>query len=231
MLPLVILAGGLGTRLGEYTANKPKSLLQVGEMPFIYHQLHLARSKGVTDVVVCAGHMGNQIESAIGNGAIFDLRIRWSYDGDNLLGTGGALRNALPLLGKYFMVMYGDSYLNTDYESVERHYLASSKTALLTVYRNENKYDSSNIVFKDGYVIVYSKRSTAKDMIWIDYGLGFLCADTLSSWPQTKFDLSDLYSKLAYEGSLAGYEIEDRFYEIGSENGLHEFKNLIEKHP
>jgi NDP-sugar pyrophosphorylase family protein len=229
MLPLVILAGGLGTRLGKYTANIPKSLVQVDGIPFIYHQLHLAKAKGVTNVIICAGHLGDQIEAAVGNGAIFDLRINWSYDGDELLGTGGALRKALPLLGKYFMVMYGDSYLDTDYEVVERYYFDSHKIALLTVYRNENKYDSSNIVFKNGCVILYNKQRVSGEMVWIDYGLGFLSVDALASWPQTNFDLGDLYSKLANDGALAGYEIKERFYEIGSVNGLLDFDSLIKK--
>jgi NDP-sugar pyrophosphorylase family protein len=229
MLPTAILAGGLATRLGDLTKSAPKSLLPVAGEPFIHHQLRLLQQNGVRDVVVCAGHLGEQIEAVVGDGARFGLTVRWSCDGPTLLGTGGALRKALPFLGTRFMVIYGDSYLDTNYMEVQAAFLNSGKKALMAVYRNEGKYDICNAVFEKDMVTIYNKRMKSTNMHWIDYGLSYLYADVIKEWPSENFDLSDLYASLAQNGNLAGYEIKSRFYEIGSISGIEDLNALLQK--
>ncbi len=227
MLPMAILAGGLATRLGELTIKTPKALLPVGGEPFIRRQLRLLRDKGVEKVVICAGHLGELIEKEVGDGREFGLDVKWSFDGPKLLGTGGALRRALPLLGDSFMVMYGDSYLDTDYLAVAHTFLASGNPALMTVYRNEGRYETGNAVYRDGRVELYDKRNPISGMHWVDYGLGCLRGDIVRAWPGESFDLSDLYADLSRKGKLTGYEVSTRFYEIGSHDGLAELDLLF----
>jgi NDP-sugar pyrophosphorylase family protein len=229
MLPMAVLAGGRATRLGALTKTMPKALLPVAGEPFIHHQLRLLKRNGINDAVICAGHLGEHIEAAVGNGAAFGLHVRYSHDGPELLGTGGALRNALPLLGERFMVVYGDSYLDTDYPAVEAAFLNSGMNALMTVYRNEEKYDAGNVVYENGRVMVYDKCKKIPGMLWIDYGLGCFHANSIQEWHEKRFDLADLYAKLSHIGELAGYEVLTRFYEIGSKCGLSELNAMMQK--
>ncbi len=221
MPPLALLAGGLATRLRPITATIPKSMVQVAGAPFIAHQLRLLVREGITDVVVCSGHLGEQIESFAGDGAQFGCRIRYSRDGDVPLGTGGALRRALPLLSERFMVMYGDSYLDTSLRAVYAAFRRSGLPALMTLFRNEDRLEPSNVEFADGVIRCYDKVNRTAAMRHIDYGLGVFQAGVVSAQPaDTHFDLAELYGDLARRGLLAGYEVRDRFYEIGSPAGL-----------
>ena len=126
-LPVAILAGGLSTRLRPITENIPKALVDVAGKPFIARQLEYLRRQGITRVVLCLGHLGEQVEALVGDGAAFGLDVGYSWDGPRLLGTGGALKRALPLLGGQFFVFYGDSYLQIDFRAVERGFFASGK--------------------------------------------------------------------------------------------------------
>lgn len=228
-LPIAILAGGLATRMQPLTGSTPKALLPVAGRPFIHHQLELLRRHGARHVVLCIGHLGEQIEAEVGNGARFDLSVRYVYDGPILLGTGGALRRALPQLGEIFFVLYGDSYLPIDLAPVEQTFRASGKKALMTVYRNEGRYDMSNVWFENGLIRVYDKKNQRPEMQHIDYGLGLLRAETLASFPaETRFDLADVYYQLVAAGELAAYESPQRFYEIGSPAGLAELDQLLQ---
>ncbi len=222
MLPVAILAGGLATRLGEKTRKTPKALLDVAGEPFIDHQLHLLRKNGVEDVVICAGFLGEQIQEHVGDGRAFDVRVLYSVDWPELLGTGGAIKKALPLLGERFMVLYGDSYLPVKYDEIADVFIASGKQALMTVFKNEDQYDASNVIFRNGVIELYDKRRTAADMRFIDYGLGCFSANVIATWPDNVFDLADAYNALSLMKELAGYEIFTRFYEIGSTRGLQE---------
>ena len=114
-LPVAILAGGLATRLRPITEKIPKSLVDVAGEPFIVRQLDYLFRQRVRDVVLCIGYLGEMIEAVVGDGSRFGLRVSYSIDGPILLGTGGALRRAAPLLGEAFFVLYGDSYLPVDY--------------------------------------------------------------------------------------------------------------------
>jgi len=230
MLPVVILAGGLATRMKPITEKMPKSLIEVNGKPFILHQLDYLKSQGIQNIVLCIGHLGHMIQSLIGDGKALDLNIQYSLDGDKLLGTGGAIKKALPLLSKDFFVLYGDSYLPINYKDVEDAYVSSKKNALITVIKNNNQWDKSNVEFASGTLIEYNKHQPNKRMHFIDYGLSILNQSIFDAYPENEsFDLSDLYHTLSLHGHLAGFETFDRFYEIGSQNGLKETEIYLSK--
>lgn len=227
-LPVAILAGGKATRLGELTRDTPKSLVDVAGRPFVAHQFDLLRAHGFTEIVLCTGHLGSRIEQALREGAQYGVHIRYSSDGDRPLGTGGALRRALPLLGEAFFVLYGDSYLDCDYRAVERAFRASGRLALLTVLRNDDQWDRSNILYRDGRIVRYSKADRDADMRHIDYGLAALRATALHGYAAGEaLDLERVYGDLVDRGELAGYEMTTRFYEIGTPAGLAEARRHL----
>src|SRR5262245_36886807 len=228
MLPIAILAGGVASRMRPRTDRIPKALLEVAGRPFIAHQLALLHAQHVTDVVLCVGHFASQIEEYVGDGAAWDVRVRYSEDGPVLLGTGGALRRALPLLGDTFFVMYGDSYLPCDFSAVAGAFTASGQSALMTVYRNDNELGASNVLFADGRIVRYDKMLATPEMRHIDYGLGILTAGPLEPYAaETRFDLARVYQDLVAAGQLAGLEMPDRFFEIGSPEGLRDTEALL----
>jgi NDP-sugar pyrophosphorylase family protein len=216
-----ILAGGLGTRLGERVRETPKPLLEVAGEPFLIHQLRLLARHGVRKVVLCVGYRGEQIEARIGKERL-GISIRYSFDGPGLDGTLGAVRRALPLLGERFLVLYGDTYLRIDYAAVARRWRESGLPAVMTVLRNDGRWDASNVVFRNDEVVRYDKRTPTPEMRWIDYGLGGLTASTLDLVPAAERDLAALYERLAEAGGLLGFEAYERFYEIGSQHALAE---------
>jgi MurNAc alpha-1-phosphate uridylyltransferase len=223
MPPLALLAGGLATRLRAVTTTLPKSMVPVAGEPFIAHQLRLLHRNGVDDVVICIGHLGEQIRSFVGDGAQFGCRARYAVDGARPLGTGGALRQAVPLLGSRFFVMYGDSYLDIPFRPVYEAFRGAGRPALMTVYRNDGRWDASNVEFVDGVIRRYDKLNRTADMHHIDYGLGLVSAELLAARPaDMAFDLADLYRELVDRRDLAGFEVAQRFYEIGSPAGLAE---------
>jgi N-acetyl-alpha-D-muramate 1-phosphate uridylyltransferase len=228
-LPTVaILAGGLATRLRPLTETVPKSLIEVNGEPFAVHQLRLLRSKGIRRVVFCVGHLGELIQRAIGDGAALSLQVDYSFDGPALLGTAGAIRNALPKLGDSFFVMYGDSYLPCDYAAIARQFEAAGALGLMTVFRNEGKWDTSNVEFEAGQIVAYSKTNRTPRMRYIDYGLGVFRAEAFRSLPAAKtWDLAELYANLLQRKQLTAFEACDRFYEIGSPAGLRETAEFL----
>ncbi len=221
--PIALLAGGLATRLRPITTTIPKAMVEVADQPFIAHQLRLLAREGAHVVTLCLGYLGEQVRDFVGDGQGFGLEVRYSFDGDRLLGTGGALRKALPLLGPEVLILYGDSYLDLPYAPVVQAFRTSGLDGLMTVYGNEGRWDTSNVVFKEGRIAVYSKRLRDPDMRHIDYGLGILKAEVLAARPEDQpFDLADVYTDLVETGRLAGFEVQHRFYEIGSPEGLAE---------
>jgi NDP-sugar pyrophosphorylase family protein len=224
---LALLAGGLATRLRPVTDSIPKSLVEVAGEPFLAHQLRRLRSSGLREIVLCTGHLGSQIEDFAGDGSRFGLSIAYSRDGEHPLGTGGALRAALPLLGPRFLVMYGDSWLTQPIEPVWRAFLHSRKPALMTAFRNSNQWGASNVDFRNGAVRRYDKRHASPGLHYIDYGLEALDASLIANWAASAFDLSEGWSGLAAYGLLAGLETTTRFYEIGSIPGLRETEAVI----
>lgn len=226
--PVAILAGGLAKRLRPTTTKIPKALVTVAGEPFLSHQLRLLYSAGLRRVVLCVGYLGEMIEKEFGDGACFDMRVTYSFDGPRLLGTGGALKKALPLLGEYFFVLYGDSYLPIDYRSAARAFLASGKSALMTVYKNEDRWDRSNVWFDRNEILRYDKNEHLPEVQYIDYGLGVFRTQVLANWPENqRFDLAGVYQSLIAKNDLAGFEVTQRFYEIGSREGLAELEALL----
>ncbi len=231
-LPVAILAGGLATRLRPITEKIPKALVDVAGEPFLAHQLRLLRSHGIRRAVLCVGYLGEMIERDFGDGSAFGIELRYSFDGPVLLGTGGALRLALPLLGDAFFVLYGDSYLPVDYAAIGEAWRASGKAALMTVFRNEGAWDTSNVEFTGGRLLRYDKRDRTPAMQHIDYGLSVFKAEVFADRASgEKFDLADVQRDLVAQGRMAGYEVHQRFYEVGSHAGLAELSALLSKKP
>jgi len=228
-LPVAILAGGLATRLRPITEKIPKLLVEVAGEPFFSHQLRLLKKAGLTRLVLCVGYLGEKIVETYGDGSAWGVHLDYSFDGPTLLGTGGALIQALPKLGDSFYVLYGDSYLPVDYRAVGEAFARSGRLGLMTVFENQGRYDTSNVVFRDGRIAVYDKKVKSPGMHHIDYGLGVLRATALDGWPRTAaVDLADVYQKLVAQDQLSGYEIKQRFYEIGSPAGLAELDQLLQ---
>jgi N-acetyl-alpha-D-muramate 1-phosphate uridylyltransferase len=231
-VPVAILAGGLATRLRPITEKIPKSLVNVVGQPFLAHQLRLLHSRGVRKVVMCVGYLGEMIEREVGDGAGFGIELRYSFDGPKLLGTGGALRQALPMLGNEFFVLYGDSYLPINYAAVLQSFHAAGKPGLMTVFRNEGAWDTSNVHFENGRIVRYDKCERVPEMRHIDYGLGVFRASVFAERPAGEaFDLADVQRGLVAKGALAGHEVFQRFYEIGSHAGLAELETILRPDP
>lgn len=221
--PLALLSGGLATRLRPVTTTVPKSMIPVAGKPFIAHQLELIARNGIRNVVICCGFLGEQIEEFVGDGSAFGCSVRYSWDGMPLKGTGGAVRRALSPLGDCFFVMYGDSYLPVDFKPIFAAFHRCAKPGLMTVFRNENQWDRSNVEFSGGSILRYDKQLSTPEMHFIDYGLGIFSAKAFDSWTEEDtFDLATVYRSLLVRGELAGYEVGTRFYEIGSPSGLSE---------
>ena len=226
--PVAILAGGLATRLRPATSNVPKALLSVAGEPFLVHQLRLLSSKGFRKIVLCVGHLGELIEAKIGDGKRLGLQIDYSFDGPMLLGTGGALKRAISKLGEGFLVVYGDSYMPVDYAAVVDAFVRSEKPALMTVFENEGRWDASNVWFEAGEIYRYDKKVRTPQTRHIDYGISVLTSGVFDDCPDNApFDLADVYSRLVSEGEMAAYEVKQRFYEIGSAQGLAELDGLL----
>jgi len=229
-LPVAILAGGLATRLRPLTEKIPKLLVEVAGEPFFSHQLRLLKKNGLTRIVVCVGHLGGMIVEQYGDGSRWGVQIDYSFDGDKLLGTGGALIRALPGLGDSFYVLYGDSYLPVDYQAVGRAFLSSGRLGLMTVFENHGAYDTSNVWFEGGRIMSYSKQDRLPQMRHIDYGLGLFHAAAFAGCPRDAVvDLAAVQTDLCRRGELAGYELKQRFYEIGSPAGLKELDGLLRR--
>jgi choline kinase/putative flippase GtrA len=230
--PVCILAGGLGTRLGTQVREIPKPLIEVAGSPFLVHQLRLLAAHGFTRVVLCVGYLGELIEREIGS-ARDGISIAYSYDAPGLDGTLGAIRRARPLLGERFLVLYGDTYLRIDYRAVAESWRTGGRPAVMTVLRNQGRWDASNVVLRDGMVVRYDKARPNPEMEWIDYGLGGLTDEALEIAPASERDLSALYRSLAERGELMGFVAEERFYEIGSPAALAEtdafLRGLVER--
>jgi NDP-sugar pyrophosphorylase family protein len=223
LMPTVILAGGLATRLKPLTEKIPKALIEVAGKPFLWHQLTLLRRQGVERVIILAGHLGELIENTFGNGASVGLSIEYSFDGPTLLGTGGAIRKALPLLPQRFFVLYGDSYLTCSFSEVQGAFEGSRQPGLMTVFGNSDLFDTSNVEFDGARILKYDKRHRTSTMRHIDYGLGAFERSVFQALPaETKIDLEAVHQDLLKRNLLAAFEVKERFYEIGSVAGLKE---------
>lgn len=227
-LPVALLAGGMATRLRPITEKIPKLLVEVAGEPFFSHQLRLLKKNGLTHIVLCVGYLGEMIVEQYGDGAQWGVKIEYSFDGPKLLGTGGALIAALPKLGEAFYVLYGDSYLPIDYRAVGDFFLRSGKLGLMTVFENHGRYDASNVEFAQGEIKVYDKKAQSPAMHHIDYGLGVFRAAAFAGFAcDAVVDLAAVQQALVARHQLAGYEMKERFFEIGSHEGLNELDALL----
>lgn len=226
---LVLLAGGLATRLRPITETVPKSMIEIAGKPFIDHQLRLLKSKGISSILICTGYLSEKISSYVADGKKFGLNVFYSHDGEELLGTGGSIKKALPLLGEDFLVMYGDSYLDIDLQKIWQFYLSSKKNALMVVIKNKNKWDKSNVEFVRDKITIYDKDRQLPSMEYVDYGVSIFKKKKFLelAGSNKKFDLSELHKKLVASGDLAGYEVFNRFYEIGSRDGINELEQNL----
>jgi N-acetyl-alpha-D-muramate 1-phosphate uridylyltransferase len=225
--PVAILAGGLASRLYPLTQNTPKALLPLAGRPFLFHQLDQLRREGIDRVVLCVGHLGEQIVTAVDDGAQFGLSVTYSFDGDRRVGTGGALKRALPLLGPEFFVLYGDSYVPALFEHVLAAYVASGRPALMTIFNNCNRWDRSNVWF-DGHKAQYEKDTRRSGPTHIDCGLSVMSRDVFAAYPAVaEIDLADIWRNLSLDGQLAMFEVKERFYEIGSRNGMTDAESYL----
>jgi NDP-sugar pyrophosphorylase family protein len=228
--PVVILAGGLATRLRPLTEKIPKALVEVAGRPFLEHQLDLLKQNAITEVILCLGYLGEMIEQRYGDGEAIGVRIRYSFDGPILLGTGGAIKRASTLLPDAFFVLYGDSYLPIDFQAVATAFIESGQPALMTVYANVDAWDTSNVWFEQDRIRLYSKREKLPEMRFIDYGLMVCRRQIFDDSPSdVPFNLADTLETLSRKGQLAGHEVYQRFYEIGSPSGLAELNQLLSK--
>jgi NDP-sugar pyrophosphorylase family protein len=219
----------MATRLGELTINRPKSLVEIHNKPFLAYQLELLKANGVSDIVLCIGHLGTQIQETFGDGRKYGVHLRYSIE-DKLLGTAGALKNAEALLADRFFVLYGDSYVFLDFQKIMSWYQSQNKLALCTVYKNENQYDKSNMVINGNMVILYSKTETSEDMKYIDYGASIFNKEVLNLIPANRpYALEDVTTGLIEMKQLLAFEVKDRFYEIGSAQGLQDFRNFAKR--
>jgi len=227
MLQTVIIAGGLATRLWPETKTIPKSLINISGKPFIDWQLSLLKEKGISRVLLCIGYLGEQVEDYVGDGKKWGLSVSYSYEGEKLLGTGGALRNAFDKLEDTFFITYGDSYLPINYQNVKEAFEQSRQPALMTIYKNHSSFDKSNIAIENGNIKKYIKNSDDPDLIYIDYGLLVMSKSVISKIsPSEVIDLSKPLQDLVANGELASSEVDQRFYEIGSRSGI----EMLEKY-
>ncbi len=230
-IPVAILAGGLATRLRPITEKIPKSLVPVAGRPILAHQLEILHAQGIRHAVLCIGFLGEMIQREFGSEAC-GIQLEYSFDGEKLLGTGGAIKRALPKLGEEFFILYGDSYLPIPYAPVAEFFQRSGKLGLMTVYHNQGKYDTSNVVFRDGEIVVYDKKARLPEMHHIDYGLSLFRSSVFAAYAADQvFDLAEVMGKLVRDKQLAGYEVPERFYEMGSPAGLAELEALLAKKP
>ncbi len=226
-MQVAILTGGLATRLGDLTRNQPKSMLKIRGETFLEYQLELLRRAGIENIVLCLGHMGEQIERHFGNGRKYGVNIKYSLE-DEFLGTAGALKKAEALLNDVFFTMYGDSYLFLDFPAAMSYFTSQNKLALMTVYKNYDRYDRSNTVVEGNLVKKFSKKEKTEDMVYIEYGANIFKKEVLNVIPENQYyPLDNLFPRLIEMEELLAFEVKERFYEIGSLQGLKEFEDFV----
>lgn len=227
-LPVAILAGGFAMRLFPLTQTIPKSLVEVAGKPFIEWQLAYLKQQGIQRVILCVGHLGEQIQAYLGTGERYGLELLFSSDGSSPQGTGGALKKALPLLGDVFFVLYGDTYLSASFPTIENRFYRQKHPLLMTLYKNASRWDTSNVLFENGRLLSYNKKAPSANMSHIDYGLSVLSASSVSDYPvDGPFDLADFFHHYSLEEKILGHEVFSRFYEIGTLEGLKETSRFL----
>lgn len=223
----VILAGGLATRLRPITEKIPKALIKINGIPFIDYQLNYLKKQGIINVVMCTGFLGEQIFKFVDNGSRYGLKVVYSNDGEKLLGTGGAIKNAATLLDDDFFILYGDSFLPIEFNPIYNKFKYNKLPALMTILENNNQWDKSNVIFDGKQINLYDKKNYTDQMNYIDYGLSICKKDIFTKMTYNIFDLAEVFTSLSKESQLDFYEVHQRFYEIGSSAGISEFKEYV----
>ena len=226
MYPILILEGGLGTRLGNLTTNHPKSLISINGKPFIHWQLELLEKSSFKDVTLCLGHFSEQIVEYINKNYSGNLNISLSFDGEARIGTGGAIKRVSTKLDSPFFVIYGDSYLDVNFTKISESYNHNAGP-LMTILHNNNLYDNSNVFIKNGNYF-YQKISPPISANFIDFGLNIFEMEHFLNF-NGSFDLSEVQQYYSKNKQLQFYQVEDRFYEIGSTSGIDELSNYLLK--
>jgi len=227
-MQVAILCGGLATRLRPLTGRIPKSMIEIKGKPFLEHQIGLLKENGLTDVVLCVGYLADSIKSYFDTGKAFGVAIQYSEE-EEPLGTGGALKNAKGMLEDEFFVLYGDSYLPIDYREVWHHFKKFNKLGLMTVYKNCGRLEPSTIFIQNGFVTEFNKENPKKEMAHMEFGLNILKKEVLDLVGKTVFPIGDYFNVLIAKKQLLALEVNQRFYEIGSPEGLRETEEVIEK--
>jgi histidinol-phosphate phosphatase family protein len=224
MHPVVVLAGGHGTRVRHLTGPElPKALLPVDGRPFIDFKLASLAALGATDVVLLVGHGGNQLRDHVGTGAVFGLRVTYVDEGDDLLGTGGAIARALPQLADPFWVTYGDTLLEVPMADVERTLEDGDALGVMTTFENRDRWERSNVSIAGGFVTAHEKGAPPGVYQWIDYGMLLLRKTAFGGYqPRWKFDLGDLVRSLVRQRRLAAFPVHERFHDVGTEEAWRE---------
>ena len=225
IMQIAIICGGLATRLGSLAETIPKSMLDIHGKPFLQHQIEMLKKQNITDIVLCVGHLSEQIESYFGNGEEFGVNISYSYDGGKKLGPIGAIKNAESLLEKDFFIMYGDSYVFVDFQEIYDFYKKHDKQACMVVYKNENRYDRSNLLVENKMVVGHKDLNKNEEVKYIDYGTSLLSEKSLENIPKNMFfSTEDFFKRLILKKELLAYEVKKRFYHIGNPESLEEFR-------
>lgn len=239
-IQVVVLMGGLGTRLKEFTKECPKPLVDVCGTPFFDYQLNLMKNWGFRKFVFLIGYRAEMIEEYYGDGSKYGISIEYCYDGETLLGTGGAVRRALSRLEEDFLLMYGDSFMDIDFEETIYRYFRGKEQgmhALMTVLKNGNRFDKSNVVVQDRKLVLYDKHHPTPEMDYIDYGVCVYERSLFEAYEENvKFDVAEIQNRLSLAGEMAVHIVTKRFYEIGNPDSLAEFKSYVkyrmqETHP
>jgi NDP-sugar pyrophosphorylase family protein len=221
---VLILCGGLATRLQPITKTIPKSLVMINSKPMLQYQLDMLQKQGIRHVVLCVGYLGEMIKDTFGD-KYEDILLEYSFDGSKQLGTGGAIKKTYSKLSNTFFVLYGDSYLPVEYKPILEYFNTTNKSGLMTLFKNDNLYDTSNVIFKDNQIVCYDKKNKTSDTNYIDYGLSIFNVSVFNTYPaDCSFDLSQVMVNLVNDKQIAGYEVFNRFYEMGSINGLNELE-------
>lgn len=225
---MVILCGGLATRLGALTKETPKSMIPIEGKPFLEHQIEILKKQDITDIILCVGHLSEKIREYFDDGQKFGIHIKYSQDGDKPLGPIGALKKAENLLDDIFFIMYGDSYLSVDFQNIYTSFLKNEKLAMMAVYKNKDKYDTSNLIVHKNQVVAYGKEHKTDEMVYIDYGTSILRKKALASIPlSTFYSTGTFFSDLVKKQELLAYEVKHRFYHIGTPQAIDEFTRYI----
>lgn len=223
-MQIAIMCGGLATRLSGLAKNIPKSMIDIEGKPFLEYQIEMLKKHNITDIVLCVGHLSNKIEDYFGHGSKFGVNIKYGYDGDKLLGPIGAIKNAESLLNDVFFIMYGDSYLSVDFQKAYSFFKEHDKLGLMVVYKNNNKYDKSNLIIKNNMVVGYGE----KEAVYIDYGTSIISKKALELVPEnTIYSTGQFFSDLISKKELLAFEADKRFYHIGNPDTLEELRSFI----